>query len=113
MSSDRIQTRLRDIIDNAAWIAEDLDGITWDRFARDRMRADAVERCLQRITEAVIHMGEAETVRIGLAVPWAELRNLGNRLRHEYGRIDRRAIYDIATFDVPRLAAAAAQALED
>jgi hypothetical protein len=104
---------LRDIIDNAGWIAEDLDGIGWDQFNRDRMRADAVERCLQRITEAVIHIGEVETARVGLAVPWVELRGLGNRLRHEYGRIDRRAIYDIASIDVPRLAAAAAQALED
>jgi uncharacterized protein with HEPN domain len=103
---------LQDIIDNAAWIAADLEGVGWAQFERERMRADAVERCLQRITEAVIHIGEDETARVGLAVPWAELRNLGNRLRHEYGRLDRRVIYDIATMDVPRLAAAAAQATD-
>lgn len=113
MSSDRVQSRLRDIIDNAESIAEYLGGMGWDQFNRDRMCGDAVERCLQRIIEAVIQIGEAETTRVGLAVPWVELRGLGNRLRHEYGRIDRRAIYDIATMDVPRPAAAAAQALED
>ena len=113
MSSDRVRTRLRGIIDDAAWIAGDLEGVRWDRFNRDRMRADAVERCPQRITEAVIHVEEADTARVGLTVPWVELRNLGNRPRHEYGRIGRRAIFDIATMDVPRLGAAAAQALED
>lgn len=112
MCSDRVRIRLQDIVDNAAWIEEDLEGVGWETFQRDRMRADAVERCLQRITEAVIHLGEEDTARAGLAIPWVELRNLGNRLRHEYGRIDRRVIFDIAMMDVPRLAAAAAQALD-
>jgi len=103
---------LQDVVDNADWIAEYLIGFDIARFRQDRMCADAVERCLQRITEAVIQLGEEQTAEARLDVPWNELRSLGNRLRHEYRRVDRRVIFDIATNDVPPLRTAAAQALE-
>jgi uncharacterized protein with HEPN domain len=113
VSSDLLRTRLRDILDNAGWIADDLAGISWAQFREDRRRADAVERCLQRITEAVVQLGADRLAEARLDVPWIELRNLGNRLRHEYRRIDRRVIFEIATIDVPTLAAAAQKALDD
>ena len=112
MSSDRVLERLRDIVENADWIADDVAGIDLDGFLANRTRADAVERCLQRITEAVIHLGDEQANKAGLDVQWGELRSLGNRLRHEYRRIDRRVIYAIAIDDVPPLRAAAARALE-
>jgi uncharacterized protein with HEPN domain len=111
MFSDRARQRLQDIIDNADWIASDLDGIDGARLRHDRMRADAVERCLHRITEAVIQLGAEQVAEAGLNVPWHEIRNLGNRLRHEYRRIDRQVIYDIAVNDVPALRNAAVRAL--
>lgn len=112
MFSDRDRERLRDIIENADWIADDIAGVRAEQFGDDRRRADAVERCLQRITEAIIHLGDATTTEAGFDVRWGELRNLGNRLRHEYRRIDRRVIFQIAADDVPRLRDAAARALE-
>lgn len=112
MCSERARARLQDVIENADWISDDLAGVDLARFLIDRTRADAVERCLQRITEAIIQLGDVQAADIGLDVPWADIRNLGNRLRHEYRRIDRRIIYDIATRDVPALRAAAQRALD-
>jgi len=112
MFSERARQRLEDIVENADWIASDLDGVSRQHFVADRMRADAVERCLGRLTEAVIQLGEEAVRDAHLNVPWHEIRNLGNRLRHEYRRIDRQLIYSIAIDEVPALRAAAAKALE-
>ena len=87
-------------------------GLNLERFLTDRTRSDAVERCLQRITEAIIQLGEAQLAEVGLDLPWADIRSLGNRLRHEYRRIDRRVIFDIARKDVPALCDAARRALD-
>lgn len=111
MSSERSRVRLRDIVDNADWIAEYLAGYQLERFKQDRRTADAVERCLGRITEAVIQLGMLESEQAGLGLPWNEVRNLGNRLRHDYRRIDRTVIYQIARDEVPALRDAAMRAL--
>lgn len=109
--SDRVRTRLQDIVENADWISEDIAGLDAGSFQRNRSRADAVERCLQRITEAIIQIGDGPEADLCLDVPWAEIRSLGNRLRHDYRRIDRRIIFDIATREVPALREAALQVL--
>lgn len=58
MSSDeREALRLQDIVDNIDRIESYLAGCDFDAFARDDKTIDAVERCLQRLTEAVIRIG--------------------------------------------------------
>lgn len=112
MSSDRVSTRLRDIVDNADWIAEYLDGYDLERFRQDRRTADAVERCLARISEAIVQIGPDEAIRVGIVLPWHDVRSLGNRLRHEYRRIDRSVIFETARNDIPPLRETALRALE-
>ena len=112
MSSDRTRIRLHDIVDNADWIAEYLGDADLEQFLRNRQAADAVERCIERIAEAIVQIGEVTSAEIGIAVPWHDVRNLGNRLRHEYRRIDRSVIYATARDDVPALRAAALRALD-
>ena len=112
MSSERERSRLLDVIQYADCIADYVAGVDMGRFASDKMRVHAVERCLQCITEAVIHLGEEQSDQAGLGLPWQEVRGLGNRLRHEYRYIDWRVIFEIATVDVPALRHAAARALE-
>lgn len=112
MFSDRARSRLEHIVENADRIDDHLTGYDFDRFSADRKTADAVERCLERIIEAIVQLGEQDTVAAGITVPWHDVRSLGNRLRHEYSRINRQVIYDTARDDVPQLRAAAAGALE-
>lgn len=112
MYSERDRRRLRDIVDNIARIEGYAGGMDFAAFAADGKTVDAVERCLQRITEAVIHIG-ADTMRtIAPDLPVEGVRGLGNILRHEYDRIDLPTIYATVTDRLPGLREACEQALD-
>ena len=81
-------------------------------FIADRMRVDAVERCLQRITEAAIRIGTERMGRIAPDVPLTEVRGLGNMLRHEYDKLDLGTIWSTVREDLPGLRAACVTALK-
>lgn len=57
MSSDRVRQRLNDVIENIDRIRDHIGPMSFAEFERDAKTVDAVERCLQRITEAVIKIG--------------------------------------------------------
>lgn len=80
-----------------------LSGLSAEAFAADRKTVDAVERCLQRITEAVVKIGDERMAAIALGVPTHAVRALGNMLRHEYDNIDLVTIYNTAATDLPPL----------
>jgi len=113
MSSDRTTRRLRSIVDDADQLALFIGDMGLGAFRGDLKTAYAVERLLQRITEAVIQIGDEEMARIAPGIPVARIRAFGNRLRHEYERIDRDQVFAIASDDVPELRAAASRALEN
>lgn len=112
MSSSREQQRIRDIVENIeaaqAYIAE----LSVDEFARSQMTVDAVERCLQRITEAVMKIGEQRFSVIAPDVSFHEVRSLGNRLRHEYDILDESVVYNTVTKSLPILLASCLKALD-
>jgi len=110
MLSDRVIGRPRDIIDDADRIGIFIDGMSASEFIADERTIFAIERLLQRITEAAIQITATGAEIEGL--PIAQMRALGNRLRHEYGEIDRKQIFDLARIDVPQVRVAAELALE-
>lgn len=112
MFSDRARSRLEHVVENADWIEEYLSGFDMDRFRSDRKTSDAVERCLERIAEAIVQLGASDAESAGIILPWNDVRSLGNRLRHEYSRISRQIIYDTARDDIPALRDAAFKALQ-
>lgn len=82
-----------------------------DSFATNGLTRDAVERCVERVCEAVHRLSDqAETLMPGH--PWAAIRGTANRLRHANDRIDTDVIWVAACTDVPALAADARSALE-
>lgn len=58
MSSSNAPQRLQDIIDNAQSIFRYTEGMNLVDFENNRLVYDAVERCLERICEAVVKLGE-------------------------------------------------------
>lgn len=111
LPSNKLARRLSDIVENADLIASYIEGLDEKAFLADRKTQDAVERCLQRITEAAIKLGgRAEGLVPGY--PWKDVRGLGNRLRHEYDAIDAVQIWRIARDELPLLAQSCAEALE-
>ena len=93
---------LQHIVENAAAIARYTEGMELAQFVEDRKTYDAVERCLQRITEAVIRLGnQAEELMPGQ--PWQSIRGFGNRLRHNYDSIEEDRLFEIVKKDLPAL----------
>jgi uncharacterized protein with HEPN domain len=110
MSSSFPRARFADIIDNAEAIDGYLRGIDRAAFARDRMRKDAVERCLERISEAARRIGPL-AADLFPDVDWSAVRGFGNIARHEYERVSADVIWRIATLELPPVADAARRAL--
>lgn len=82
-----------------------------DDFAAEQMRVDAVERCIERMAEAMIKIGADRMAAIAPDIPLPGVRQLGNILRHEYGEVDTRLVYAIVVERMPKLREACERAL--
>ncbi len=70
-----------------------------------------MERCTEIICEAARKIGpEVETLCPGL--PWAQIRGMGNRMRHEYDELSTVVLWGVIREDLPPLRAACLAALE-
>ncbi len=79
-------------------------------FDADRRTRDAVGRCLERVSEAAMKLGDAAD-DLAPGPPCKAVRALGNALRHAYDQVDPTRIWEIATKDLPQLASAVEAAL--
>lgn len=102
MPSEKPARRLRDIIENANAIARYTQGLDATDLEENAMVCDAVERCLERICEAVAKLGDQAAVLLP-GQPWHKIKAFGNVLRHEYGDIVRDRLWDVVQNDVPPL----------
>jgi uncharacterized protein with HEPN domain len=109
---DEERERLGHSVANIERIGRHLAGRSFEQFEADQLLVDAVERCLQRITEASIRIGAARMAQIAPDVPFGEVRGLGNILRHDYEKIDLATVWDTVRHDLPALRAACAAALD-
>ena len=94
MSSSRVPRRLQDIIDNAQAIFRYTEGMDLTAFEEDHRTHDAVERCLERISEAVARLGDM-AVHVMPDQPSQKIRAFGNVLRHEYDEIRQDWLFEI------------------
>lgn len=95
--------RLNDIVDNIDRIESHVAGMDFAAFTADFKTIDAVERCLQRITEAVIKIGPDRMAEISPATSADAVRGMGNALRHDYDTIDLRIIWITVKQSLPVL----------
>jgi uncharacterized protein len=87
LPSSRPRDRLTDIAENIEAILGYTAGMSEADYLGDRLRQDAVERGLQRISEAALKLGSlAEELVSGH--DWAGIRGIGNVLRHAYDAVD-------------------------
>lgn len=75
---ERVREWLGDIIDNSDRVASYLGDMTFEQFKRETMVRDAVERCIERITEASIRIGRERMERIVPELALHQVRGLGN-----------------------------------
>ena len=110
MPSSRPETRFLDILDNIRLIQSYVEGMDRVAFNADSRTRDAIERCLERVSEAAIKLGpQADELAPGM--PWLAVRVFGNALRHAYDQVDPARIWEIITVDLAPMAEAAEAAL--
>lgn len=100
-SSDPVR-RFQDIVENTDRIESYLEGYDLARFGADTRTMDAVERCLQRITEAAIKL-QPRAAELLPNQDWNFIRGFGNALHHDYDLIAEAVIWEIATGCLPEL----------
>jgi uncharacterized protein with HEPN domain len=109
LPSSKVPRRLQDIIDNAQAILRYTEGMDLATFEADRKTYDAVERCLERISEAAAKLGDM-AVHLMPDQPWQKIRSFGNVLRHEYDAIREDRLFEIVQLNIPGLLAATKEA---
>jgi uncharacterized protein with HEPN domain len=102
--------RLEDILENIALIEEFTAGMDARAFAQDRKTSNAVERCLERISEPARKLGDAAEA-LSPEVPWPQLRAVGNLLRHDYDTVDSARVWLMVEVDLGPLKIAVQAAL--
>jgi uncharacterized protein with HEPN domain len=95
---------LRDISANIGRIEVYRAGMDRATLEANGQARDAIERCLERICEAAFRLGD-RAGEIMPQQPWADIRGLGNWLRHAYDRVRFDVIWDTVENDLPRLRA--------
>ena len=73
-----------------------------DSFAGDEVAVAAMERFVERISEASRRLDPALKAREP-AISWPDIAGIGNILRHDYDRVDLVILWNIATRDLPAL----------
>ena len=85
--------------------------MTLEQYLADEKTTDAVERCLQRISEAAAKLGSELDTRYPDA-PWRQARGIGNILRHRYDDVIDELIWKSIREDLPQLRQSAAAELK-
>jgi uncharacterized protein with HEPN domain len=91
-------------------IEEFTNGMDFETFRSDPMAVAAVERKLLTIGEAAVRLGR-EAHSLIPEIPWRQVRDLGNLLRHEYDKVDLAIIWQTLIHDLPTLRTAVQGAL--
>ena len=111
MPSSKPSRRFEDILENCRAIGQYTQGLDLRGFTADAKTRDAVERCLERISEAAAKLGEAGPT-LAPGQPWQQIAALGNRIRHEYDRLRVERLWEIVKSDLPSLGKACEAALK-
>ena len=111
LPSNKRRDHLSDVVENCDRIARHVAGLSRKEYLRDEKTIDAVEHCLQRISEAAYKLG-AGLDGLYPDAPWKAARGIGNILRHKYDQVSHDLIWASLQRDVPRLRRSAVAEIE-
>ncbi|MGH6902993.1 MAG: HepT-like ribonuclease domain-containing protein [Geminicoccaceae bacterium] len=100
-----VADRLRHILDAAARIETPTTGKSFEDYVGDWVTRDAVERNLERVSEASRHI-PSDLKAHHRSIPWRAIAGLGNVLRHDCPRIKDPRVWQIVSQDLGPLKAA-------
>ena len=90
-----------DIQTSISRIEEYLEGAEKTALSEDYRIRDGIERNLEKISEAVRRGLPKQLKETEPDVPWRQIEDIGNVLRHEYDQIDLDTLWKTATEDIP------------
>ena len=95
MAKRSVVIRMRDILKAIDEAAEILAGMDFGKYTQSVVTRRAVERCVEIVSEASRHIpGDIQAQHP--EIPWAEIRAIGNRLRHNYQEVDDHIVWRVA-----------------
>ena len=107
-----IEILLGEILEAVELLQRYTEGLSYDAFAEDVEKQDAVVRRLEIIGEAV--KGLPESLRAKYPdVPWRDIAGARDIMIHEYFRVDLELAWEMVQDDLPALAAEVSKILED
>jgi uncharacterized protein with HEPN domain len=101
-ASNSPRLRLLHMRDEIESLSQELGGLDFETYRESYGFRRITERAIQIISEAARALPEELRGRYPDA-PWADIIAIGNRLRHEYHRIDDKVLWETATADLPKL----------
>jgi uncharacterized protein with HEPN domain len=93
---------LWDMLDAAQSVVAFVRGKTLQDYVRDPLLQAAVERKIEILGEAARKVSD-EYKELHQEIPWRGIIGQRNVLIHEYNEVDQRAIWELATVDIPKL----------
>ena len=112
MSFQDLPSRLEDILDAINDVTRFLTGRSYDDYQRDKLLRLAIERCVEIISEASRHIPPDMKARHAV-VPWQNVADIGNVLRHAYQSVDPQIMWEVVTRHVTVLREAVEQMLSE
>jgi len=106
LNTERALFRLEHIKTAIADIRTILSGASYDQMVSDVVIRSAFERQLEIISEASRHLPEEWQLAHGSHVPWHDVRNIGNILRHTYHLVEYPVLWRVYTDHIDPLEAA-------
>jgi uncharacterized protein with HEPN domain len=94
--------RVRDILEAARLIISYVQDTTEAAFCTDMQKQDAVIRRIEIIGEATAHLTE-ETRHSFPQLSFRKMRGMRNIVAHDYGNVDPKIIWEVATIHVPEV----------
>lgn len=111
MPSEKPLGRLEDILDNIVRIERFTAGLDFAAFAANEQAFYATLHALLIVSEAARKLGDQANALVP-GQPWANIRSVGNVLRHEYDGVDPETIWRvIRSGDLASLKQAVGEAL--
>ncbi|MEN9895986.1 MAG: hypothetical protein RIR97_1838 [Pseudomonadota bacterium] len=94
--------RLDHILYEIDGLSDTIADMNFQQFCSSYIGIRVVERGLEIISEATRTLPD-ELLASQPTIDWVRIRGIGNFLRHEYHRLDKQALWDIARNKLPEL----------